>query len=61
MEVQINKTFTKYSNYKLKKILYISYDSIIDPISESQILPVLKSLSKSYKIYLISFEKTNLK
>ena len=33
MEVQINKTFTKYSNYKLKKILYISYDSIIDPIS----------------------------
>lgn len=45
----------------MKKILYISYDSINDPISESQILPVLKSLSKSYQVHLISFEKTILK
>lgn len=47
-----------------KKILYISYDSLLDNISKSQILPLLKFLNKkNYEIYLISFEKkkNNLK
>lgn len=39
------------------KILYITYDSINDSISKSQILPLLKELSKIYEINLISFEK----
>lgn len=39
------------------KILYITYDSINDSISKSQILPLLKDLSKIYEINLISFEK----
>ena len=44
-----------------KKILYISYDSIEDSISKSQVLPLLKELSKVYEISLISFEKVKLK
>ena len=40
-----------------KKILYITYDSIEDSISKSQVLPLLERLSKSYDVYLISFEK----
>lgn len=39
------------------KILYITYDSINDSICKSQILPLLKELSKIYEINLISFEK----
>tara|TARA_Y100000590_G_scaffold457581_1_gene610506 strand:+ start:1166 stop:2305 length:1140 start_codon:yes stop_codon:yes gene_type:complete len=43
-----------------KNILYISYDSIEDSISKSQIIPLLKDLSKIYEISLISFEKKKI-
>ena len=46
----------------MKKILYISYDSINDPISESQILPVLKSNNKDQilkSVEIIIEEATN--
>ncbi|MEQ6121912.1 glycosyltransferase [Reichenbachiella sp. MALMAid0571] len=41
-----------------KKILYLSYDGITDPLGQSQILPYLKGLSqKGYFFYLVGFEK----
>jgi hypothetical protein len=42
----------------LKKILYISYDGLTDPLGQSQILPYLVSLSShGYKFTILSFEK----
>ena len=38
-------------------ILYISYDGILEPLGQSQILSYLENLSSSNKIYLLSFEK----
>jgi glycosyltransferase involved in cell wall biosynthesis len=41
-----------------KKILYISYDGMTDPLGQSQVLPYLKGLSKDgYQFTLLSFEK----
>ena len=41
----------------MKRILYITYDSINAAISQSQIIPLLNSYSKKNKLFLISFEK----
>ncbi len=42
-----------------KKILYISYDGMTDPLGQSQVLPYLKGLSElAYEFHLISFEKS---
>ena len=40
-------------------ILYISYNGILEPLGESQVLSYIKLLSKNHscKIYLLSFEK----
>jgi glycosyltransferase involved in cell wall biosynthesis len=44
--------------YKLKKVLYISYDGMTDPLGQSQILPYLVGLSKEgYEFTILSFEK----
>lgn len=44
-----------------KKILYLSYDGLTDPLGQSQILPYLKGLAcKGFDITLISFEKPHL-
>lgn len=41
-----------------KKILFISYDGMTDPLGQSQVLPYLQGLSKhGYKIFLLSCEK----
>jgi glycosyltransferase involved in cell wall biosynthesis len=41
-----------------KKILFISYDGMTDPLGQSQVIPYLQGLSKAgYKIFLISCEK----
>ncbi len=41
-----------------KKILYISYDGMTDPLGQSQVLPYLTELSKQgYRFTLLSFEK----
>lgn len=41
-----------------KRILYISYDGMTDPLGQSQVLPYLVGLSaKGYKITLLSCEK----
>jgi glycosyltransferase involved in cell wall biosynthesis len=41
-----------------KRILYISYDGMTDPLGQSQVLPYLTGLSKlGYEFTLLSFEK----
>jgi glycosyltransferase involved in cell wall biosynthesis len=43
---------------KAKKVLFISYDGMTDPLGQSQVIPYLQGLSKAgYKIFLISCEK----
>jgi hypothetical protein len=41
------------------KLLYVSYDGILEPLGQSQILSYLEKLSLSNKIYLLTFEKKN--
>lgn len=41
-----------------KGILYISYDGMLEPLGQSQVLGYLKQLAVNWRIYLISFEKT---
>src|SRR5687768_1568067 len=42
----------------MKKVLYITYDGLTDPLGQSQILPYLKGLSAyGYKFTILSFEK----
>lgn len=38
-------------------ILYISYDGMLEPLGQSQVLAYLERLATDYKIHLISFEK----
>jgi glycosyltransferase involved in cell wall biosynthesis len=38
-------------------VLYLSYDGMLEPLGQSQVLAYLSSLAKERKIYLISFEK----
>lgn len=40
------------------KVLYITYDGLLDPLGQSQILPYIKGLSKKgHKFFVISYEK----
>ena len=39
-------------------ILYISYDGILEPLGQSQVLAYLKLLTQGRRIHLISFEKS---
>lgn len=42
------------------RILYITYDGILDPVSQSQVLPYLEGLSAAGNVFtLVSFEKRN--
>jgi|APSaa5957512576_1039674.scaffolds.fasta_scaffold24574_1 glycosyltransferase involved in cell wall biosynthesis len=38
-------------------VLYITYDGILEPLGQSQVLSYLEKLSENRTIYLISFEK----
>lgn len=38
-------------------ILYISYDGMMEPLGQSQVLSYLERLAEEYSIHLISFEK----
>ena len=42
---------------KTSKILYISYDGMLEPLGKSQVLNYLTRLARQYEIHLISFEK----
>jgi glycosyltransferase involved in cell wall biosynthesis len=39
-------------------ILYLSYDGVLEPLGQSQVLSYLKPLASNRKIHLISFEKS---
>ncbi len=39
------------------KVLYISYDGILEPLGKSQVVSYLNKLSKKHEIILISYEK----
>src|SRR5215212_9812755 len=42
----------------MKRVLYITYDGLTDPLGQSQILPYLKGLSRyGYEFTILSFEK----
>jgi glycosyltransferase involved in cell wall biosynthesis len=42
----------------LKKVLYISYDGLTDPLGQSQVLPYVTYLSRNgYRFTILSFEK----
>jgi glycosyltransferase involved in cell wall biosynthesis len=42
----------------MKKVLYISYDGLLDPLGGSQILPYISEIASYNKIlYVVSFEK----
>jgi glycosyltransferase involved in cell wall biosynthesis len=42
----------------LKKILYITYDGLTDPLGQSQVLPYIKGLAVAgYRFTILSFEK----
>ena len=43
----------------MAKILYISYDGVLEPLGQSQVLAYLQGLSSTNEIVLISFEKSN--
>src|SRR5438876_9937889 len=43
----------------MSKVVYISYDGVLEPLGESQILGYLERLSSTYEIILITFEKPN--
>jgi glycosyltransferase involved in cell wall biosynthesis len=38
-------------------ILYVSYDGMLEPLGQSQVLAYLERLSAQYEIHLLSFEK----
>ena len=40
-----------------QKTLFLTYDGLLDPLGQSQILPYIKVISKKYSIHIISFEK----
>ena len=42
---------------KKKAVLYISYDGMLEPLGQSQVLGYLAKLAVKYPIYLLSFEK----
>src|SRR4051794_21891375 len=41
------------------KLLYISYDGVLEPLGQSQVLAYLEKLAPGREIHLISFEKPN--
>ena len=41
----------------MARVLYITYDGILEPLGQSQVLNYLKILSSEHKIFLLSYEK----
>lgn len=40
-------------------VLYITYDGLMEPLGQSQVLPYLRGLASEYAITILSFEKPN--
>ena len=45
------------SESKKGRILYISYDGLMEPLGQSQVLNYLKGLSVDYQLFVITYEK----
>lgn len=46
---------------KKRKVLYVSYDGLTDPLGQSQILPYLVGLTKKgFAFTVVSFEKRSV-
>lgn len=45
----------------MKRVLYITYDGITDPLGYSQVFRYLEGLVKEHRVCLVSFEKTEFK
>ena len=43
----------------VRSILYISYDGMLEPLGQSQVLAYLKWLAVGRSIHLVSYEKQN--
>jgi glycosyltransferase involved in cell wall biosynthesis len=41
----------------MARILYITYDGVLEPLGQSQVLSYLERLASNHEIFLISFEK----
>ncbi len=41
----------------MKSVLYITYDGLLEPLGQSQVLTYLTQLSRSHRIHVLSFEK----
>lgn len=41
----------------MKSVLYITYDGLLEPLGQSQVLTYLIQLSRSHRIHVLSFEK----
>ena len=41
----------------MARVLYITYDGILEPLGQSQVLNYLKGLSSEHEIFLLSYEK----
>jgi glycosyltransferase involved in cell wall biosynthesis len=44
-------------NKKVASVLYLSYNGMLEPLGQSQVLAYLKRLAPDYRICLLSFEK----
>jgi glycosyltransferase involved in cell wall biosynthesis len=53
------QTTNKQNDCVNSNILYISYDGILEPLGQSQVLSYLERLSNERVIHLISFEKSS--
>src|SRR4051812_1556853 len=40
-----------------RRVLYISYDGVLEPLGESQVVAYIERLSSAFDISLLSFEK----
>ena len=41
----------------MSEILYLSYDGLLEPLGESQVVSYLERLSPPYQLTVVSFEK----
>ena len=56
--INVSDVVRKMDEVAVKKVLYLSYDGMTDPLGQSQVLPYLAGLTKrGYQFTLISFEK----
>jgi len=53
----MNKRDKKSDSSRSKSILYISYDSMLEPLGHSQVFRYIESLAVDFRFFLISFEK----